>query len=60
MTPIRIWGAGHHMWLYVPDCDGTVPTNEMKIVMLSYTKCYFWDTGALLFGDIPIKYINVV
>ena len=48
------------MWLYIPDQTVTVQTNEINIFMFRYTKCYFWDKGRLVFGDIPIKYINVV
>ena len=59
MTPIWMWDAGHHMWLYI-DQTLTVPTNEMNIFMFSYTKCYFFDKGKLVFGDVPIKYISIV
>jgi hypothetical protein len=52
--------TGHYMWWYIPDRTVTVPTNEINIFMLHYTKCYFWDKGRLVFGDIPIKYVNVV
>ena len=46
-------------------CDCTyrtvaVPNNEINIFILHYTKCYFWDKARLVFGGIPIKYVNVV